>query len=138
MASGRRRLQPAPSRLSPAPRLAPPSVKRADPRQRGYDSRWDVESKRFKQSNPLCLGCRAVGLVTATSVTDHTIPHRGDMALFWDRSKWQPSCGWHHDVVKQRLEQMFVAGAIDDDELRLDSETAMRLTRELLPSSPIR
>ncbi|WP_367142722.1 hypothetical protein [Desulfosporosinus sp.] len=28
---------------------------------------------------------------------DHIIPHRGDKALFWDESKWQPHCKRCHD-----------------------------------------
>jgi 5-methylcytosine-specific restriction protein A len=31
------------------------------------------------------------------SVVDHIVPHRGDMALFWDRSNWQAMSKLCHD-----------------------------------------
>lgn len=62
---------------------------------------------------------------------DHIEPHRGNDRLFWNRRNWQSACDWHHDVVKQRLEAMFAAGEIGVADLRLDSEIAKRLTREL-------
>lgn len=107
--------------------------KRGSARGRGYNSRWDRESRAFRQANPLCLGCQAVGRVVATAVTDHTMPHRGDERLFWDPDNRQPACQWHHDVVKQRLEALFDAGEITADELRLDSPRAIELTKQLGP-----
>jgi molybdopterin-guanine dinucleotide biosynthesis protein A len=55
------------------------------------------------------------------------------MVLFWDRTKWQPACAWHHDVIKQRLEAMFAKGAIKVDDLWLNSAVAVRLTHDLDP-----
>ena len=65
-------------------------------------------------------------------LVDHIEPHKGDMALFWDQDNWQSGCQWHHDVVKKRLEVMWMRGEIEARELRLDSATAARLTRLLL------
>lgn len=107
---------------------------RGSARERGYDARWDRDALAFRMRNPLCKGCQAVGRVEAATITDHVEPHRGDMALFWDRAKWQPSCQWHHDVVKQRLEAMFDAGKIGRADLWLDSAAAIALTRTLDPS----
>lgn len=107
--------------------------RRGTARQRGYTAKWDREAKAFKCSNPLCLGCLAVGRTAATAVVDHTIPHKGDHALFWDRALWQPCCKWHHDVVKKRLEQMYADGKIDVLQLRLDSTKAIELTLALDP-----
>ena len=45
----------------------------------------------------LCVSCQAEGKLTAATVVDHIIPHRGDMKLFWDESNWQPLCKEHHD-----------------------------------------
>jgi 5-methylcytosine-specific restriction endonuclease McrA len=83
----------------------------------------------FKLSHPLCLGCQAVGRVTATEVTDHTIPAKGDVALLWNSANFQPACRWHHDVVKQKLEAQFAAGEINVEDLRLDSPRAIALTK---------
>ncbi len=105
--------------------------RRGSARERGYSTRWDKTSKGYVKRNPLCLGCAAVDRDEAATLTDHTIPHKGDNKLFWEPSNWQPSCDWHHNRVKQRLEQMFAAGEITADQLRLDSQTAIRLTGEL-------
>lgn len=106
---------------------------RGSSRQRGYTAAWDRASQQFKRMNPRCLGCKVVGKVSASEVTDHVEPHRGDQDKFWDQRMWQPCCRWHHDVVKKRLELMFDTGEIGLDQLWLDSRTAQRLTRRLQP-----
>lgn len=107
--------------------------RRGSARQRGYTSRWDKASKVYLARHPLCLGCRAVGVTRLARVTDHTVPHRGDDQLFWNSDNWQSCCAWHHDVVKQRLEAMFDDGSATVADLRLDSDLAKRLTRQLAP-----
>lgn len=68
----------------------------------------------------------------AADVVDHIVPHKGDQSLFWNERNWQSCCAWHHDVVKQKLEALRLKGEINIDDLRLDSEVAKRLTRELM------
>jgi 5-methylcytosine-specific restriction protein A len=53
----------------------------------GYDAQWRRESKAFLAAHPNCVDCGAL----ATQV-DHERPHRGDPALFWDRTNWRPRC----------------------------------------------
>lgn len=106
--------------------------RRGSARERGYNERWAKSADGHRRNHPLCVGCEAVGRVTAAELVDHTIPHQGDTRRFWDTSNWQSSCRPHHDVVKQRLELMWKRGEIPATELRLDSATAVRLTRELL------
>jgi len=108
-------------------------ARRGSARDRGYGSRWDRASANFKRAHPLCLGCEAIGQVVATSVTDHVEPHKGDQAKFWNVELWQPACRWHHDVVKQQLEQRYARGDVSLADLRLDGVLAVRLTLELLP-----
>ena len=107
--------------------------RRGSAASRGYDNKWDKAAKGFLRSHPLCRGCEAVGVIEAAVLVDHVEPHRGDMVKFWDSSKWQSSCRWHHDVVKQRLEQMWMRGAIDLDALWLDSLAAITMTERLRP-----
>lgn len=102
---------------------------RASARQRGYTAAWDREAKAFKAAHPLCLGCAAVGRVSPATVVDHIVPHKGNERLFWDRANWQPCCGWHHDVVKKRLEERYLCGEASAADLRLDSRMAVELTR---------
>ena len=107
--------------------------RRGSARERGYGARWDKASAGFKRSHPLCLGCEAIGRVEATTITDHVIPHRGDMVKFWDSSRWQPSCDWHHSVVKQKLEALFDEGRAKIDDLWLNSAKSIAITRDLRP-----
>jgi len=48
------------------------------------------------------------------------------------RRRRQPACRNHHDIVKQRLEALYLAGSISAADLRLDSARAIGTTRELL------
>ena len=43
--------------------------------------------------------------VTAATVVDHVIPHKGDKALFWDTSNWQAMCAPCHSskTVKEDM-----------------------------------
>lgn len=89
---------------------------RGSSRERGYTGAWDKASKRFLRGHPLCVCCEANGGDEAASLTDHIIPHRGDMMLFWDESNWQALCAWCHNSIKKPLEHR---GAPPSD-LRLD------------------
>lgn len=71
--------------------------------QRGYTRRWDKESKAFRVRYPLCgmrpggqrpvmSQCNEQGRTTAATQTDHVVPHRGDVGLFWNVLNWQALC----------------------------------------------
>lgn len=70
-----------------------------------YDRQWRKARASYLLEHPLCIMCEAEGITTAATVVDHRIPHRGDLALFWDRANWQPLCQEHHDSDKQRMER---------------------------------
>ncbi|MPQ68322.1 MULTISPECIES: HNH endonuclease [unclassified Pseudomonas] len=72
--------------------------------QRGYNHAWRKARLEHLQAHPLCAYCEREGRVTAANVVDHSTPHRGDMALFWDRSLWVSLCTPCHSSVKQREE----------------------------------
>jgi 5-methylcytosine-specific restriction protein A len=99
-------------------------------RDRGYDTRWERAARGYRAHHPYCLGCRAVGKATPTTVVDHIRPHRGNSALFWSRSNWQPCCEWHHNTVKKTLEAGWDRGEFRKADLRLDSSSAVELTRK--------
>ncbi len=102
-------------------------------RARGYTPEWDRASKDFLAANPWCLCCRAVGKSTRSSVTDHVIPHRRNLAVFWDRTKWQPACSHCHNVIKQMLEKMLDARTAGPDDMWLTSALAVSLRRRHRP-----
>lgn len=127
----RRRLSAAPSRLGGAQASKAAPLRRGSAQKRGYTHAWDKASKAFLAAHPLCRGCKAMGRVEPSILTDHVIPHRGDQRQFWDREWWQASCGWHHSTVKQRLEAEFDAGKILAEDLWLDSDVAVTTARHL-------
>ena len=69
-----------------------PKDTRPSPAARGYGLRWRYASRLYRKQNPLCAGCLEKGRVRHARVTDHIIPHKGDMSLFWDRTNWQGLC----------------------------------------------
>jgi 5-methylcytosine-specific restriction protein A len=79
-----------------AERLARIDAQRPGPRQRGYDSRWDEARGHFLKAHPLC----ACGRLAAE--VHHGTPHRGDMKLFWDRSRWIGMCKSCHSAATAR------------------------------------
>jgi 5-methylcytosine-specific restriction endonuclease McrA len=82
----------------------------------------------YRQRHPLCLGCAACDRVSAAELVDHVVPHKGDHSLFWDGANWQPSCRWHHDVVKQRIEALYLKREATKEDLRLDSAMAKAMS----------
>lgn len=73
--------------------------------QRGYGYKWQQARAGWLRAHPLCVMCEELDQrVTAATVVDHKVPHRGDMALFWQTSNWQSLCARHHSSHKQREE----------------------------------
>ena len=65
--------------------------------RRGYGPRWRRARAAFLAQHPLCAACRALGRVVPATVVDHTVPHGGSAALFWDQAQWQGLCKRCHD-----------------------------------------
>ena len=66
-----------------------------------YGYRWQQARVHFLRAHPLCRMCEARGKLTAASVVDHVIPHKGDVSRFWDEDNWQALCKPCHDAGKQ-------------------------------------
>lgn len=101
--------------------------RRGSARERGYSAAWDKASAGHLRSHPLCRYCELAGEVAAATLTDHLYPHRGDQALFWNRTYWVSCCKPCHDGFKQRVERK---GRLALDQL------AARLDLPPFPSSP--
>jgi len=94
--------------------------------KRGYGRRWRATSKGFLRAHPFCQcadcdeGRKAL---TPATVVDHVIPHRGNMAVFWDPLNWQAMAKRCHD--RKRWRESIVG---DNDrmfqELRMPSDLA--------------
>ncbi|WP_339321386.1 HNH endonuclease [Paenibacillus sp. FSL W8-0194] len=78
--------------------------------KRGYGRLWRRERAAFLLENPLCVACYRNDRVTASSVVDHVVPHKGDQKLFWDRSNWQALCKPCHDAKTAREDGGFGNG----------------------------
>ncbi len=87
---------------------------------RGYGRRWRKASKAFLAANPLCVFCERRGRVTAATVVDHIVPHRGNARAFWNRDQWQPLCKPCHDSVKQAQEKGGAIRGADVDGIPVD------------------
>lgn len=74
--------------------------------KRGYGYAWQKARAGYLVSHPLCVYCEREGRVTAATVVDHRIPHRGDQRLFWDKANWAALCAHHHSSTKQREENL--------------------------------
>lgn len=64
--------------------------------ERGYGYRWQLARAAYLLENPLCVECVADGRPMPATDVDHIVPHRGDMALFWNTANWQGLCDTHH------------------------------------------
>lgn len=85
-----------------------------------YGRRWRKARAAFLMERPFCAMCEATGKLQAATVVDHVKPHRGDEALFWDRTNWQPLCERHHNRDKARLEIRGYSDRLGDDGWPID------------------
>ncbi|WP_428665048.1 HNH endonuclease [Reyranella sp.] len=78
---------------------------RPSARKRGYDARWERESKEFlaQPGNEFC----ACGCGRRADMVDHRVAHKGDPRLFWDRANWQPMARQCNSAKAAREEGAF-------------------------------
>lgn len=96
---------------------------RVSARQRGYNTRWEKARRTYLAAHPLCVMCQGQGRVSAATVVDHIIPHRGDQTLFWDSEKnWQALCKKHHDGEKQSEERLGYSLNVGQDGWPIDPQ----------------
>ena len=75
------------------PESVAPAPKRPSAAARGYGNKWQSARAGYLAKHPVCVLCKAAGYGTPATVVDHIIPHRGDMALFWDsQNNWRALC----------------------------------------------
>jgi 5-methylcytosine-specific restriction enzyme A len=69
---------------------------------RGYNARWNRESREWLMDHPWCVECARQGLQVVATVVDHAVPARVAPDRFYDRTNWQPLCKRHHDIKTAR------------------------------------
>lgn len=120
------RLATAPARMSAMQSVSNWRAEKTSSTARGYGYKWQQARAGYLLKHPFCvyclrdvryaailnmapsaavIRCAELGLaVPQATVVDHIRPHRGDQALFWDRTNWQALCAAHHSRDKQREE----------------------------------
>lgn len=88
-----------PAYLKPSDSLRPSAVRR------GYGRAWQKARVGWLAKHPFCVMCAALGKTVLARQVDHREPHRGDMNIFWDKSKWQSLCDPHSNA-KSRSEML--------------------------------
>ncbi|VDH11635.1 Prophage Lp3 protein 12 [Lactiplantibacillus plantarum] len=73
-------------------------------------SAWRKLSRRFLESNPVCVQCYQDGVIRKADVVDHVIEIKDDWSRRLDESNLQPLCYRHHNrktglVREQRKQQ---------------------------------
>jgi 5-methylcytosine-specific restriction endonuclease McrA len=66
-------------------------------------ARWKKKRAHQLAISPLCCMCQQMGRLTAATVADHVVPHKGNADLFWD-GELQSLCRHCHDGAKRHLE----------------------------------
>jgi 5-methylcytosine-specific restriction protein A len=94
-------------------------AQRPSSRERLYTKAWEKARAAYLRAHPLCM-CEECDegrkRLTAATVVDHKMPHRGDRALFWDSSNWQSMAKACHDRKTAREDGGFgnaVRGDVD-------------------------
>lgn len=93
-----------------------------------YGRRWRARRERQLRDHPLCAMCDRTGRVTAATVADHVVPHRGDPVLF--EGPLQSLCQPCHDGPKQGQERTGVLRGVGADGLPLDPAHPWRRPRD--------
>ena len=96
--------------------------KRPSARALGYTWHWEKASRIYLNHNVLCVMCRANGRVVAATLVDHIIPHKGDMAVFWDVNNWQALCKNCHNNDKQFIDNNKYKKDVDDNGWPVDPQ----------------
>lgn len=66
---------------------------------------WRKGRLIFLRQHPLCQRCMAKGIVTAATVVNHVVPHKGNLQRFFDQGNWEAICAPHHDRDAQSEER---------------------------------
>ena len=120
------RVQMASSKVNAAPVINPGSwrTEKMTSTQRGYGYKWQQARIGYLAKHPYCvmclaaagvreqciesitLACLAKGMaLPLATVVDHSVPHRGNMTIFWDSTKWQALCKPCHDSHAQKRDR---------------------------------
>lgn len=94
---------PTKARSSSARRQQRQDKARGNSCQRGYGWKWRKYSEAYRQSNPLCVQCKAEGHIRLAEHVDHIQAVSGpDDPGFWDADNHAGLCAHHHSLKTVR------------------------------------
>ncbi|TDR89121.1 hypothetical protein EV668_3609 [Enterovirga rhinocerotis] len=93
---------------------------RLSPTARGYDGAWRRARAEHLRLHPWCAMCAREGRQVRAVHVHHSIPHKGNRAVFNDRSRWVSLCTEHHNRDAQQVETRGYASRIGSDGLPSD------------------
>lgn len=74
----------------------------ADTRRWYHTARWRALRARVLLRDVWCGECLGRGWRVLSTDADHVIPHRGDLALFWNEGNLRGLCHAHHSAKTGR------------------------------------
>ena len=78
-----------------------------------YNSKqWKYRRQQQLQDHPLCALCLVEHTVSAATVADHIVPHKGNAELFY-YGPLQSLCTRHHNKTKKDMEVIGYHNAVD-------------------------
>jgi hypothetical protein len=92
-------------------------------------ARWQRLRRLQLQAHPLCKFCLSRGIVTAATVVDHVIPHRGNWKAFVT-GELLSLCAPCHNCVKQQIETRGYFNDIGIDGFPIDPNHPFNRTRK--------
>jgi len=93
-----------------------------------HTARWQRRRARQLAEEPLCRTCATHGRVTAASVADHVVPHKGNAELF-HAGALASLCPRCHDGAKQSEERLGYSNATDTEGWPTDARHPANRTR---------
>lgn len=110
-------------RRAPAFQVVVIKSRRTSPRLRGYDSKWDRASERYRRKKPFCAWCEQEGRLEYAALVDHKIPIVDGGEMF-DPANWWVLCVKHHGTKAEMERAARQSGEIEKLPLWCDDPTA--------------
>ena len=88
---------------------------RPSARQRGYDRQWEKARADFLKLRRYCALCPRPAVHV-----HHSVPHKGNPSIFWNRALWVPLCEEHHNRDAQQVEVRGYSSRIGCDGIPTD------------------
>lgn len=90
-------------------------------RQRGYGTAWERARADHLRLHPWCAHCEREGGRARAVHVHHSVRHKGDPDIFWNRRLWVSLCEEHHNRDAQQVETRGYANRVGRDGVPTDA-----------------